>query len=100
MHEYLELESQMGSIQPSVLKLPTRLITHAWGERYVDELASLVLPAVLAPGNLPYLVTQVACEVVILTEERFFSKISASPAVSKIRKLCPVRLIGLDDLVA
>jgi hypothetical protein len=79
--------------------LPTRLITYAWGEKYVDDLLSLALPAVLAPGNLPYVTSRVSCEVVVLTEERFFSLVSAAPVVSQIRQLCPVRLISLDDLI-
>src|SRR5436305_5527096 len=79
--------------------LPTRIITYAWGEKYLDELLSPTLPAVLAPGNLPYVASVVPCEFVILTQEAFFSKVLADPAVARIRALCPLRLIGLDDLI-
>jgi hypothetical protein len=79
--------------------LPTRVITYAWGEKYLDELLSLALPAVLAPGNLPYVATLASCEVVILTQEDFFAKVTNDPAVSRIQELCPVRLMGLDDLI-
>jgi hypothetical protein len=55
--------------------MPTRVITYAWGEKYkkyVDKLLRLTLPALLAPGHLPYVVPVVPCELVVLTERRFF----------------------------
>src|SRR5262250_2616834 len=79
---------------------PTRIITYAWGEKYVGELLSMTLPALLAPGNLPYVASVLPCEVVILTQEAFFSRVLADPAVAGIRELCPLRLIGLDDLIS
>jgi hypothetical protein len=33
---------------------PTRIITYARGEKYLELLLSFSLPALLAPGNLPY----------------------------------------------
>lgn len=83
---------------PSI-KLPTRIITYAWGATYVEELLTLTIPALLAPGNLPYVASQVSCEVIILTEEHLFEKVSSDPAVMRVRGHCPVRLLGLDDLI-
>jgi hypothetical protein len=80
--------------------LPTRIITYAWGEKYLDELLSLSLPAVLAPGNLPYVASVAPCEFVILTQEAFFGKVINDPAVLRIKELCHVHLMGLDDLIA
>src|ERR1700732_1522978 len=77
------------------LKCPTRIITYGWGERYVDVLLSFTLPAVLAPGNLPYVVSQVPRELVILTQRRYFSKFNGHPTVARIREFCPVRLVRL-----
>jgi Carbohydrate esterase, sialic acid-specific acetylesterase len=82
-----------------VATLPTRIISYAWGESYVNELLTFAIPALLAPGNLPYVVSQVDCEVVLATEQRFFAKVAANPAIAKVQKLCPVRFVGLDDLV-
>lgn len=79
--------------------LPTRIISYAWGEEYIDELLSLTLPALLAPGNLPYVASTVPCELVILTEEAAFPRFLRDSTVRKIQDLCPVRLIGLDDLI-
>src|SRR5262245_61868556 len=78
---------------------PTRIITYAWGEKYIGDLLSMTLPALLAPGNLPYVASVLACEVVILSEEGAFPRILADPVVRRIRELCPLRLIGLDDLI-
>jgi hypothetical protein len=83
----------------ATVKCPTRIITYGWGERYVDVLLTFTLPALLAPGNLPYVASEVPCELVILTQRRFFSKFNRHPTVARIRELCPVRLVRLDDLI-
>jgi hypothetical protein len=81
------------------LKLPTRIITCAWGEKYIGELLSITLPALLAPGNLPYVASVVPCELVILTEQALFPKVLSDITVRKIRELCSVRLVEIDDLI-
>src|SRR5262245_57445717 len=81
------------------LKLPTRIITCAWGEKYIGELLSITLPALLAPGNLPYVASVVPCELVILTEQALFPRVLSDITVRKIRELCSVRLVEIDDLI-
>jgi hypothetical protein len=88
-----------GLLPGMTMKCPTRIITYAWGETYVDALLTLTLPALLAPGNLPYVASEVPCQLVILTERRFFSKFNNHPTIAHIRKLCPIRLVRLDDLI-
>jgi hypothetical protein len=80
-------------------RLPTRVIGYAWGDSYVDELLNLAMPALLAPGNLPAIAAQVPCELVLVSEERLFAEIAGHPTVKEAQKLCPVRLVGLDDLI-
>src|ERR1700730_1789682 len=80
-------------------KLPTRIITCAWGEKYTGELLSITLPALLAPENLPYVASVVPCELVILTEQTLFSRVLGDVTVRKIRELCSVRLVEIDDLI-
>jgi hypothetical protein len=87
------------SSRPIAATLPTRIISYAWGEKYVGELLSLALPAALAPGNLPYVARVAPCEMVLLTQEKYFSTFNNDPAVARIRALCPVKLIALDDLI-
>jgi hypothetical protein len=81
-------------------KRPTRIITYAWGESYLHELLSLTLPALLAPGNLPSVAALVPCELIILTEERFFATANSHASIKNAKQFCLVRLIGLDDLIA
>jgi hypothetical protein len=97
-------EQKHGAPQPTLeatnpTKLPTRVITYAWGDSYIEDLLSLTIPALLAPGNLPYLASQLSCEVVILTEERLFDRVTRNPAIQRLRTICPFKLIGLDDLI-
>jgi hypothetical protein len=80
-------------------KLPTRIITCAWGEKYIGELLSITLPALLAPGNLPYVASVAPCELVILTEQALFARVLGDVTVRKIRELCSVRLVEVDDLI-
>src|SRR5215831_2520485 len=88
-----------SSFAGTTVKRPTRVITYAWGENYVNALLTLTLPALLAPGNLPYVASEVPCELVILTQRRFFSKFDRHPAIVRVRNICPVRFIRLDDLI-
>src|SRR5260370_12195685 len=80
-------------------KLPTRIITCAWGEKYIGELLSITLPALLALGNLPYVASVVPCELVILTEQALFSRVLTDVTVRKIRELCSVRLLDIHALI-
>jgi hypothetical protein len=59
-----------------------------------------VVPSLLASGNLPFVSSQVPTELVILTEEKYFTRVSGDPRIARIRKFCPIRLIGVDDLVS
>jgi hypothetical protein len=81
-------------------RLPTRIIICAWGEKYLNELLSIVVPSLLAVGNLPFVASEVPTELVILTEEKYFTRVSGDPRIARIRKFCPIRLIGVDDLVS
>ena len=81
-------------------RLPTRIITCAWGEEYLNELLSITVPSLLALGNLPFVASQVPSEFVVLTEEKYFTRVSRDSRIARIRNFCPIRLIGLDDLVS
>jgi Macrocin-O-methyltransferase (TylF) len=88
-----------GPFAGTTVTCPTRVITYAWEEKYVDTMLTLTLPALLAPGNLPYVASEVPCELVILIQRRFFSKFNRHPAIARARSICPVRFIKLDDLI-
>jgi hypothetical protein len=94
----LELKNNLLN-EELLTKLPARIITYAWGDKYVYELLSLTLPALLAPGNLPSVAASVPCELIILTEERFFATIRSHASILRVKEFCPLRLIALDDLI-
>ena len=80
--------------------LPARVITMVWGERYLDDLLSVTLPALMAPGNLPAFADRFASEVVIVTERRFFATIAQAPVVARLLEHCDMRLLPVDDLLS
>lgn len=78
---------------------PIRIVSYAWGEKYIDEFLSVTLPALMAPGNLPWVAAEYPCELVLLTEERFFERVLEKRAIRELREICGLRLMGLDDLL-
>lgn len=81
------------------MKQPARLIIPVWGERYVDKVLSITLPAVLAPGNLPALCRNFDVELVLVTETRLFDLIRSAPAFEAAARICTAKLAALDDLL-
>ncbi len=85
---------------PAQRKEPARIITMVWGERYIDDLLSMTIPALMAPGNLPAFVEHFDSELVIVTELRFFDRIIAAPAIARLLHHCDLRLLPIDDLLS
>jgi hypothetical protein len=81
------------------MKEKTRLIVPVWGEMYANRLASIMLPALLAPGNVPALSESFAVELVIVTESRLFDFIRNSSSFQAVAKFCSVLLVPIDDLL-
>ena len=77
-----------------------RLVTIAWGRTYVDHLLDFALSAALAPGNLPALTAVFDCTTVIVTEEQLFNYVWAHPTAKKLKQICSVELVPLDDLIS
>lgn len=84
----------------AVIKKKVRFLAVIWGERYVDEFAAISLPSYLAPGNLPVLAATTDLEVLILTSQESLPAFNRSPAFSRLREICPIRFIMIDDLIA
>lgn len=81
-------------------RAPARIITMAWGERYVTDLLRLAIPAILSPGNIPAFCEHFETELVIVTESRFFPFIITAPAIAHALEHCDVRLVPIDDLLS
>jgi hypothetical protein len=79
---------------------PARVITMAWGDRYVGDLLEIAIPALLAPGNLPALAEIFDCELVIVTESRFFDRLERSAAIAALLRFADLRLVPIDDLLS
>lgn len=83
----------------SVPRPPARLVLIAWGDRYVETLLTITLPAVLASGNLPTLAQDFDCEVAIVTETRQFDGIRRSAVYPHLTRFARIKLISADDLL-
>src|SRR5690349_3850310 len=81
------------------MKQLARLIIPVWGERYVDKVLSITLPAVLAPGNLPALCRNFDVELMIVTEARLFDLVRHAPAFQAAARICTAKLAALDDVL-
>jgi len=79
---------------------PARVITMAWGDRYIDDLVEITIPALLAPGNLPYFTAEFDCEFVIVTETRLFDRLARSAAIAALLNFADLRLVPIDDLLS
>ncbi|HEY2530104.1 MAG TPA: hypothetical protein VGJ20_19585 [Xanthobacteraceae bacterium] len=76
-----------------------RVIVYAWGKPYVDRLLNYAVASLLAPGNLLALVEFFDCTLVIVTNEHLFKYVDSHPSMKRVKSLCPVRLVPLDDLI-
>jgi hypothetical protein len=81
------------------MKDKVRLIIPLWGSVYAEKLVSMTLPALLAPGNLPSLVTMFEVEVVLVTEHKLVDYIRRARSFERLSKICAVKFASLDDLM-
>jgi hypothetical protein len=77
-----------------------RLIVPVWGQRYAERFTELTLPALLAPGNLPYLAAALPTEVVLVTQRDLFDVLRSADSFRRLEKHCEVRLVPMDDLMS
>ena len=76
-----------------------KFLTAIWGESYVRMFCSVALPSYLAQGNLPHLAAETDLEILILTSEESLPVFESQPLFARLRALCPVRFILIDDLI-
>ena len=82
------------------MKPKTKFLTVIWGETYIERFCALSLPSFLAPGNLPALAQETDLEVVIMTRHDDFAFFERNITYKRLRKICPVRFVDIDDLIA
>ncbi len=74
-----------------------RLLIPVWGVSYVRQFADLALCTLLADGNLPELGAKTDLEVYLLTGSQYVPEFASS--IKRIEKICPVRVVQIDDLL-
>jgi hypothetical protein len=99
-HRSAECTEDIGRVAPDARREPARVITMAWGDRYIDDLVEITIPALLAPGNLPSFAEEFDCEFVIVTETRLFDRLARSAAIAALLNFVGVRLVPIDDLLS
>lgn len=82
------------------MKPRTSFLLPVWGGRHLRYLASISLPTLAAPGNLPALAAATDLEMVLLTTAEGYAFLQHQPAFRRIAALMPVRHLPIDDLVA
>jgi hypothetical protein len=80
-------------------RLKTAFLVAIWGDRYIEEFCKVALPSFLSPGNLPVLATETDFEVIMMTTSESLPKLESDPDIGRIRKLCPVKFLLIDDLI-
>jgi hypothetical protein len=76
------------------------LCTPVWGDEYVRVFCDLVLPTLLAPGNLPVFAGRMQCVFLIYTSHDSEASLRSSSAFQKLTSLLEVRLHFVEDLEA
>jgi hypothetical protein len=80
--------------------LKVKFLTVIWGERYIEEFAQVSLPSYLAQGNLPFLAWETDLEILIMTSKESRRIFDEEPLIERLKAICPVRFIFIDDLIA
>ncbi|WP_315806249.1 MULTISPECIES: hypothetical protein [unclassified Bradyrhizobium] len=79
--------------------MKVKFLTVIWGARYIDEFVRISLPSYLSSGNLPWAAAANELEIVILTSTEGCSYFEQQRIMGRLRELCPVRYILIDDLI-
>lgn len=68
----------------------------AWGDQHVGLMLNVMIPSLLAPGNLPALADPSRCRFVVYTSREDLERIEASPALAAVRRLMPTWCTAFD----
>jgi hypothetical protein len=76
------------------------LLLPVWGHRHLALFLDAALPSLLWPGNLPALSGALPCEFVVMTGSDEVETLVAHPNWHRLERLCPVRIVTIDDLIS
>jgi len=91
--------AQNGDSSNHMEKPRARLLVPLWGTDYVRRFASVALPSLLAPGNLPALDAVTDLEVLLLMPDGDFRQLSGLPVSERLLTTIRCRHIPIDDLL-
>ena len=80
--------------------MKARIIIPVWGEKYLQRMDDICLPALLAPGNLHHLAKHFDCELVILTESKSFDTVHNLQGIVNAQKYANLKLVPVDDVIS
>jgi hypothetical protein len=80
-------------------RLKVKFLVAIWGAKYIQEFARVSLPSYLAEGNLPAIAAEANLEVLVMTSADSQAEFDAVPMFARLRAICPVRFILIDDLI-
>src|SRR5690242_11621844 len=75
------------------------VIVPVWGATHVNRFLDWVLPTWLSPGNLPDVAARGEAELILLAPKADLERIMDHGAVSRLRDMCRLQPIEIDDLV-
>ena len=70
-----------------------------WGDEYITKILDQSLPTLLAPGNVPALAQALPTRFVFLSRARDLASIRDHPAYERLRQICNVEILPIDDLI-
>lgn len=70
-----------------------------WGKKYITGFLQYGLPSLLAPGNIPALTMAYKTRFTFLTATYYSTAIHEHPLVQKLKALCDVEFLPIDDLI-
>jgi hypothetical protein len=88
-------------VTPSVApRQRARLVVPVWGPSHAERFTEIALPALLAPGNLPFLAAALDTELVVVTQQELFEVIRGRESFRRMEKHCAARFVAMDDLMS
>lgn len=76
------------------------LLLPVWGDAHVEQFLRFCLPSLLSPGNIPAVSARHRCKLQLLTRAADEVRLSRDPAWRRLKKICQVEVVAIDDLVS
>lgn len=78
-------------------RIPIRIVVPVWGQAYIDVMTRAMIPALLAPGNIPAVSNDVKIEFIFITEKSSQYKIANDPAIKYLGMYASLKFMYIDN---